>query len=60
MFNFFCPNKGSNSTLYPFVKKDKDSVNKERLWIIEDAKKYITIEDWLKGHLPSYKNTVIF
>lgn len=47
-------------SLYPFVKKDKDIFKKDVLWIIEEARKYVSMEDWLKGNLPSHKEYPIF
>lgn len=47
-------------SLYPFIKKAKDTLGYDRLFVIEEARKYVVLTDWLKGFMPSYKNSVIY
>lgn len=46
--------------LYPFIKKALDTNNRERLWIIEESKKYIVFEQWLSGINPTDQNNPIY
>ncbi len=47
-------------SLYPFIKKENDSQEKPRLWVIEDARKYIVFEDWLNGKIPFQRDIAIY
>lgn len=47
-------------SLYPFVKKQRDTNGKERLWVIEEARKYVVFDSWLTGSRPLNQSTPIF
>lgn len=47
-------------SLYPFIKKNRDMNNKDRLWVIEEARKYVVFDNWINGFQPSIQNTPIF
>ncbi|KAA6331061.1 hypothetical protein EZS27_020301 [termite gut metagenome] len=53
--------KGSEYlSLYPFIKKVRDTNNKERLWVIEESNKYVLFDSWLVGSQPINQNVPIF
>lgn len=47
-------------SLYPFIKKELDTTNKQRLWVIEAASYYVVFDSWLIGMQPSYQSTPIY
>jgi hypothetical protein len=48
-------------SLYPFIKKHNTSDGKEKLWVIENANKYVMFDSWLKYDMnPSYQNVNIY
>lgn len=48
-------------SLYPFIKKVPTKGSGERLFVIEEAKKYVIFDDWLKEHKrPDYKDINIY
>jgi hypothetical protein len=48
-------------SLYPFIKKQLTDKNENKLWIIEEAKKYVVFDDWFyKSTQPFERETKIF
>ena len=48
-------------SIYPFIKKVPTLSSEEKLFVIEEAKKYVIFEDWLKQNKnPSYKDISIY
>lgn len=47
--------KGSEFlSLYPFVKKAKDIMDRDRLWVIASAYNYVIFDRWYKDNLQPY------
>ena len=47
--------------LYPFIKKVPTRASGEKLFVIEEAKKYVIFDDWLKQNKrPTYNNINIY
>ncbi|WP_206367942.1 TIR domain-containing protein [Sphingobacterium chungjuense] len=46
-------------SLYPFIKKIKDSNDIDKLWVIDDSQKYVVLESWLKGTKPYQRDVNI-
>lgn len=47
-------------SLYPFIKKVPDSSNRQRLWVVEEAQKYVVLESWMNGAKPQNTTVDIF
>ncbi len=48
-------------SLYPFVKKVPTSLHREKLFVIEEALKYIIFDDWLRlGEKPKIQTINIY
>lgn len=48
-------------SLYPFIKKHSTTQQFEKLWVIEDARKYVIFESWLRlGKQPEIQSVNIF
>lgn len=48
-------------SLYPFIKKHPTTQQREILWVIEAANKYVNFEDWLRREMkPEIHNRNIF
>jgi hypothetical protein len=37
-------------SLYPFIKKQKNRINIDKLWVIEEANKYVVFDEWLNNN----------
>lgn len=46
--------------LYPFIKKMPTKELGQKLFVIEEAKKYVIFDDWLKGKEPKFNDIGIF
>lgn len=46
--------------LYPFIKKMRTKGLGQKLFVIEEAKKYVIIDDWLEGKEPKFNDVSIF
>jgi len=47
--------------LYPFIKEQPNRAGDDKLWVIEEADKYIVFEDWFKdGKQPYIRDTLIY
>jgi hypothetical protein len=47
-------------SLYPFITKVQDVNNIQRLWVVEEARRYTTLQSWLIGEKPYERNTNIY
>lgn len=48
-------------SIYPFIKKVPTKSSGEKLFVIEEAKKYVIFDNWLKqGKRPEYKDISIY
>lgn len=47
-------------SLYPFIKKTADTEGRDRLWVIEEARKYVTFDGWLGGSIPYQRDISIY
>ncbi|BEG99001.1 hypothetical protein [Bacteroides sedimenti] len=45
-------------SLYPFIVKQKNRIQEEKLWIVEASDEYVVIEDWLIKNTQPYKRNV--
>jgi hypothetical protein len=46
--------------LYPFIKKEKNTLLQDKLWAVEESDVYILFEQWIKGSIPFRRETKIF
>jgi hypothetical protein len=47
-------------SLYPFISKVPNTSGYEKLWIVEEANKYVVIESWIQGVDPYLRDTNVF
>lgn len=47
-------------SLYPFISKTSIITGIEKIWIIEESKKYVAFDEWLAGKPPYQRYTDIF
>lgn len=47
-------------SLYPFITQVNNIAGARRLWAVEDANKYIILNEWVKGTKPQTQPTKIF
>lgn len=48
-------------SLYPFIVKQQNTIQEEKLWVVETSDEYVVLEDWLiKSTQPFKRNVKLF
>lgn len=47
-------------SLYPFITKVNNRAGEQRLWAVEEADKYMVLNEWVRGSKPQFQTTKIF